>query len=92
MIAEWIGERQLSATNGSPHRRQLYDRDVTRGAKGDAERRKLARRSGTGHVAVAPVAQQGAHVPEPDERVESGSVLPRKLERFELETHARELL
>ena len=56
MIAGWIpAERQLFATNGSPTTGGSYMTvTVTRGAKGDAERRKLARAVALATLAVAP--------------------------------------
>lgn len=56
MIAGWIpAENQLFATNGSPTTGGSYMTvTVTRGAKGDAERRKLARAVALATLAVAP--------------------------------------
>jgi hypothetical protein len=56
MIAGWIpAESQLFATNGSPTTGGSYMTvTVTRGAKGDAERRKLARAVALATLAVAP--------------------------------------
>ena len=56
MIAGWIpAERQLFATNASPTTGGSYMTvTVTRGAKGDAERRKLARAVALATLAVAP--------------------------------------
>lgn len=56
MIAGWIpAESQLFATNGSPTTGGSYMTvTVTHGAKGDAERRKLARAVALATLAVAP--------------------------------------
>ncbi|HET7052127.1 MAG TPA: hypothetical protein VFI54_27905 [Solirubrobacteraceae bacterium] len=56
MIAGWIpAENQLFATNASPTTGGSYMTvTVTRGAKGDAERRKLARAVALATLAVAP--------------------------------------
>lgn len=56
MIAGWIrAERQLFATNGSPTTGGSYMTvTVTRGAQGDAARRKLARAVALATLAVAP--------------------------------------
>lgn len=56
MIAGWIpAENQLFATNGSPTTGGSYMTvTVTRGAKGDAERRKVARAVALATLAVAP--------------------------------------
>ena len=56
MIAGWIpAESQLFATNGSPTTGGSYMTvTVTRGAKGDAARRKLARAVALATLAVAP--------------------------------------
>lgn len=56
MIAGWIpAESQLFATNGSPTTGGSYMTvTVTRGAKSDAERRKLARAVALATLAVAP--------------------------------------
>ena len=56
MIAGWIpAESQLFATNGSPTTGGSYMTvTVTRGSKGDAERRKLARAVALATLAVAP--------------------------------------
>jgi hypothetical protein len=56
MIAGWIpAESQLFATNGSPTTGGSYMTvTVTRGSKGDADRRKLARAVALATLAVAP--------------------------------------
>lgn len=56
MVAGWIrAESQLFATNGSPTSGGSYVTvTVTRGAKRDAERRKLARAVALATLAVAP--------------------------------------
>jgi hypothetical protein len=56
MIAGWIpAESQLFATNGSPTTGGSYMTvTVTRGSKGDAERRKLARAVALATLVVAP--------------------------------------
>jgi hypothetical protein len=56
MVAGWIpAENQLFATNGSPTTGGSYMTvTVTRGAKGDAERRKLAQAVALATFAVAP--------------------------------------
>jgi hypothetical protein len=56
MIAAWIpAENQLFATNGSPTTGGSYTTvAVTRGAKGDGERRKLTRAVALATLAVAP--------------------------------------